>query len=196
MRYDQIAMQRVQRLALNKLKKGSDTFEAVPESNITIPSILRQEQLWNNAQQIFTFSFGSSQQTAAASPVLNNVLFADNDLAIVYGMRVMFGLGANAVNRQYFTDGIAGDDNSLYNGTLNMSLESTVPVENMQMRDFRDSELFTEYAGVQLITPTRILSGQLSRILVNIDLLNSPAGLAFTANTFLSVELHIALGQA
>jgi len=198
MRFDRLALQRAQRHAYKVLKAGSrGAFSPVPDSNITIPAILRQEQAWLvGTGQRYEFNFGSSQLAAAPTPLLNNVLFADNDVVSVYGIRIYFGLGANAINRQYFTTGIAGDDDSLYNGTIALSLESTQPVENMQTRDFRDEELFSEYAGMQLTNPQRTLSGQLSKIRVEIDLLNSPAGLAFTANTFLSVELHIALGQA
>lgn len=198
MRHDRLALQRAQRHAYKVLAAGDrEVFSPVPDSNITIPAILRQEQAWIvGTGRIFEFNFGSSQLAAAPSPVLNNVLFGDNDIVSVYGARVMFGQGANAINRNYFTTGIAGDDDSLYNGTLSLSLESTQPVESMQMRDFRDEEPFGEYAGMQLTNPQRTLSGQLAKIRVEIDLLNSPAGLAFTADTFLSVELHVALGQA
>lgn len=196
MRHDRIAMQRAERHAFGELLRGSEVFQPVPPANITSDAILRQELAWTVATQVYEFNFGSSQQTGAPTAVLNNVLFGDNDLVSAYGVRVYFGLGALAVNRQYFTTGVAGDDDALYNGTLSVSVESTQPIEKMPMRDFRDELPFTEYAGLQLWNPQRSWSGQLSKIRVVVDLLNSPAALAFTANMFVSVEIHCAIGQA
>ena len=207
MKYDQIALQRSQRHAYDTMARpvmtGPDgkTFKnpyKVSEVNITEPAILIQEQAFVNTLNNFTFDF--SQTAPVATAALNNVLLGTNNIFVIYGIQLLLGEGATGNNRVYRSFGVTPNDESIYNSVLSLTLEQSNVIANMdgqQFRDFDTSPLnFWNTAGMVLINPQRILTGRLGIFKINISLINSIAGLALTANTFLSVRLHGALGQA
>lgn len=168
----------------------------VPENQVTAPAVLTQEILFVNTTQQFNFQFNANGPAATA--VLNNFRFGDNDIVAVYGIGILLGYGANANNRVYRSFGLTPDDESIYNGQLTLNQESDQPVNLFPMHDFKDTNFgtnYNSYSGVQLIAPKRIMSGQLSRITASINLNNPIGALIITADT-IQMSLYCALGQA
>lgn len=207
MKNDQIALQRAQRnayefmarpvITLPNNQKVPNPFK-VSETNITEPAILIQEQAFVNTQNAFSFDF--SQTAPPKTTVLNNVLLGTNNIFVIYGIQLLLGEGANGNNRVYRPFGVTQNDESIYNSTMSLTVEQSnliASMDGLQFKDFDNSPLnMWNTAGMVLINPQRVLTGRLGVFLFNITLLNSIAGLALTANTFLSVRLHGALGQA
>lgn len=179
-------------------KEGVDTgkgqFKVNPTS-ITIPAALIQELPLTNATNQLVFVFGT--KAPVATPLLNNVILGDNDIAVVYGIQLLIGQGANVNTRIYRAYGPNVQDNVVYNSILGMQLESNLPVANIDTLQFRrdhgtDKDQFD---GAAVINPQRIISGRVSTFNL---ILNMPPvqALVFTPNLFVSMRLLIALGQA
>lgn len=168
----------------------------VNPASVTCPSILIQEKPLDGTTNILNFDF--SQTAPQPSPTLNNILLGINDVAVMYGIQVLFGVGANGVSRQYFTHGLVAGDDALYQGSnMSIQFEQAQAIKNIDMNDFRyvDGTDYKPEEVVKLMQPLRLLTGRLGTFLVQINL-QSLAGLAFSPNAFVSVRLHIALGQA
>jgi len=168
----------------------------VDPASVTCPSVLVQEQPLDGTKNTLQFDF--SQTAPQPSPVLGNVLLGINDVAVFYGVQVLLGVGALSVSRQYFTHGLLAADNALYQGAnMSMQFEQSQAIKNIDMNDFRYEE-GTDYKPeevVKLMQPLRLITGRLGTLLISINM-QSLTGLVFTPNLFVSVRIHIALGQA
>jgi hypothetical protein len=65
----------------------------------------------------------------------------------------------------------------------------------MQTLVFRDERTWQGNNGLVLINPQRIVTGEMSKFNVVIDL-DDISGLTITANSYILVKLHGALGRA
>lgn len=168
----------------------------VNPNNITCPSILVQELPLDGSTNVLTYNF--SQTAQQQTPELNNVLLGINDIFIIYGVQVLFGVGAQGVTRQYFTHGLLASDNAVYQGaTMAMQFEQSQNIKNIDMNDFLYTET-TDYKSeevVKLVNPLRMITGRLGTFNITINM-QALTGLTFTPNAFVSVRLHGALGQA
>lgn len=182
-------------LANPTLKDGSPNKNYVRPESITIPSILIQEQQLTNANNTYSFNFGT--KSIDGTDVLNNVILGDNDIAVVYGIQVLLGQGATKNIRQYRAYGPSVQDNVVYNGLMSIKLEQNTLVNKMDMISFRKEHgtFQDQWDGAIAINPLRIVTGRVSTFSVNVDL-PKVNGLTFTPNLFISVRLLIALGQA
>ncbi len=168
----------------------------VKPDNITCPSIIVQELPFDGSTNslVFDFSQTAPQPTAA----LNNVLLGINNIACIYGIQVLFGVGANGNTRKYYTHGLLGADNALYSGsTMSFQFEQSQLVKNIDMQDF-NYEQGTDYIPeetIKLVNPLRLITGRLGTNTVTINM-QSLTGLTFTPNAFVSVRLQTVLGQA
>jgi hypothetical protein len=177
-------------------KKYFENEWHVKPENITCPSIICQELPLNGSTNALTFNFSQTapQQTTA----LNNTLLGINDIFVIYGIQVLFGVGALGVTRQYFTHGLLAADNAIYQGaTMSMQFEQSQNIKNIDMNDFLYNET-TDYKPeevIKLVNPLRMITGRLGtfNIVINMQPLT---GLTFTPNAYVSVRLHGALGQA
>lgn len=181
-------------LNADNLRVGSRNFKVNPTS-ITIPAALIQEQPLTNVSNIYTFVFGT--KSPIATPQLNNIILGDNDIALVYGIQLLIGQGANVNTRVYRAYGPNVQDNVVYNGILSMQLESNLPVANIDALQFRrdhgtDKDQFD---GAAVINPQRIITGRISTFNVVLTMPNVQP-LVFTPDLFVSMRLLIALGQA
>lgn len=205
MKFDAIAIQRAQRnaydtLALPSAKNGRQNPYYTMPKNITIPARLIQEQAYINTQNIFLFDFSQNAPAGTAANQLNNVRLGINQTAVVYGIQLLQGQGAAANNRIYRSRGLTVNDNSIYNSTVSIKFEVGTLVDLIPGQGFLEvnntvTETFDEN-GLVLMNPQRVLTGRLGTFLVSITLNQPIAGLALTPNIFLSMRLHIALGQA
>lgn len=216
MKYDHVAMRQAERDAFALLtspfqvsKTWDETAGAWKESrkknayyarpeNVTMPVELVQEQAFVNTQNQFAFDF--SLNAPQPSPVLNNVPLGKNNIAAIYGLRILQGEGANANNRIYRSRGITTNDDSLYNSNISIKMEQSTLIEKVPGQKFRDvftSPLeFDGNAGLVLINPIRILTGELGFFSGFVTLINSISGLVLSANIFISFRLLICYGQA
>jgi hypothetical protein len=198
MKYDQLALQQAQRYAFETLAAGitnADNSVIKPAPvNITMGAMLIQELAYTNSGSPYLFQFGN--QAPVGTSTLNNVVLGNNNAMIVYGIQILIGIGANANNRIYQSTGVTQNDNSIYNGQLQLSLESNQPIQKMDMQQFYEEGPNNTFMGFQFINPMRNVTGKLSRFEVAIVLPNSISALTLTSNLFISVRLHGALGLA
>lgn len=185
--YDSIASQ--------KLSDGSENPFFVNPVNITMPSFLIQEQALTNASPTLTFSFGT--KSVDKSPVLNNIILGDNDVACIYGIQVLIGYGANRNRRQYYSYGANIDDDVVYKGRLSVMFETNKLISDIETNIFRSENGInqSQYDGLMLINPQRLLTGRISEfdVILNMGDVN---GFAFTANAFVSMRLLCGRGAA
>jgi len=189
-----------QRKAFDTLNAGNVKADAdkqfkVDPNSITIPAVLIQEQALTSVSNQMTFVFGT--KSPIATPVLNNVILGDNDIACIYGIQLLIGQGANVNTRIYRAYGPNVQDNVVYNGFISFKLESNVPVVNIDTLQFRKEQGTDkdQFDGAAVINPLRTVTGKISTFNV---ILNMPdvSTLSFTSNLFVSMRLLIALGQA
>lgn len=188
-----LALQRAQRLAWDLLLNGVGEIPKTPGDKIGMPSMMRQELPFENTVSRYEFTFDANAPKKTL--VLNNLKFGENDVFGIYGFRIAIGVGAAANNRVYRSVGTTANDDSVYNGALSLDLESTTPIFNMATEAFRDERDETGWSGLVLINPQRIVTGKMAKIQLNLDLGNI-SGLVLTADQFISVEMHGALGRA
>ncbi len=175
-------------------KTGDPRFK-VKDENITIPAALIQEQALTNAKSRYDFIFGA--KAPIGTQILNNIVLGDNDIACVYGIQLLIGQGPLINSRVYRAYGPAVQDNVVYNGTIQIQLESNQPVTNIDTLQFRKEDGTTkdQFDGAAPINPQRIITGRISTFNVSL-ILPDVAALVFTPNLFISMRLLIALGQA
>lgn len=203
MNHDQQALRQAQLSVFDNLGEeavdtdGNVIIPSVPLYNITSPAILRQELVYNNATSRYVFEFRSNGPAPTIGAAgLSNVRIGDNDVFGMYGIQVEIGVGNNLQGRVYSAFGTTANDNTLYSGLMTFRQASREPVENLTMTIFRDSTgNFGDYQGFQFIRPIRKWVGSLDKVEVGIDIPNL-TGLVMTANQFLRVTLHGALGVA
>lgn len=198
MSLQRIDIQENQRYAFEVLSgkiPGYESYEVNRYKKITGPAMVIQEQAFVNTTNNYLFQFGSTSTGATA--VLNNVTLGENNIFAAYGMQILIGQGATANNRVYRSRGLTQDDNSLYNAVASMSFESDTPVQKIDMQSFyQEGDRDTQYDGLVLIQPLRILTGRVANWSVNIVFNNAITGLTLTSNLFISVRLHGVLGLA
>lgn len=168
----------------------------VKPDNITCPSAIMQELPLDGSTNVLSFNF--NQNAPIQTPVLNNVVLGINDVFVMYGIQVLFGVGALGVNRQYFTHGLLAADNAIYQGsTMAIQFEQSQTVKNIDMTEFKYDEGtdFKPEEAIQLINPLRLLTGRLGTFTVSINM-QPLTGLAFTPNAYVRVALRGVLGQA
>jgi len=203
MRFDLQSIREAQRQAYRTLSDatmpdGSSNRFYVPAGQITMGAQLIQEQPFVNTAQSFTFDFSLNAPTKSVT--LNNVVLGKNNVFVCYAFQLLLGEGATGNNRIYRSRGITPNDDSIYNSNTTLKLESNVVVDKMNGLGYRDvgtnaNEFWAE-AGLQLINPQRILTGELGTFQTTIELYNSISALVLTPNVFLSFRLIGALGQA
>lgn len=176
---------------------GKTTVPSVPEYNITSPAILQQEQPFNNATSRYIFDYSQNAPIRVIGAAgLNNVVIGQNDIFGCYGIQVALGVGNVLQGRVYNSFGTLATDDTLYSGELLMKWASTEPVEQFPMQIFREIGAAPGgYAGFQFIRPIRKWVGSVSTVEVTIDIPNL-TGIVLTADQFLRVTLHGALGVA
>lgn len=216
MKYDRLAIREAERGAFSLLTaphqmvtkfdkekndyvttKEVNKFYVRPE-NVTMPVELVQEQAFVNTQNTFTFDF--SLNGPQPSPVLNNVPLGANNIAVIYGIRILQGEGANGNARNYRSTGITVADSSVYNSRVGMKYEQSTLIEKISGQMFNDvfptpTEKDSN-AGLVLINPMRIVTGKLGVFTGFIDLINPINALVLSANVFLSFRLLVCYGQA
>lgn len=168
----------------------------VKPDNITCPSVLIQELPLDGTTNALQFIF--NQNAPNPSPTLNNVVLGVNDVFVMYGIQVLFGVGALGVNRQYYTHGLLASDGAVYQGaTMSIQFEQSQTVKNIDMTEFNYTEGtdFKPEEAITLINPLRLLTGRLGTFTVTINM-QSLAGLVFTPNAYVRVALRGVLGQA
>lgn len=214
MRYDSQTISEAQRRAYNTLavpaefkmvlegqqatKKLFKNEFFVPKKQITSPAILIQEQQYVNSKQQFIFDF--SINGALNSSTLNNRKLPQNNIAAIYGIQFLIGEGDAANNRVYSSTGFAVNDNSIYNSTFKLSIETDTVIDALEGQLFQDVQatptMFDSTSGLQLINPIRILSGKMGVFQLSVNLNNSISALVLTPSLFLSARLHCVMGQA
>jgi hypothetical protein len=181
-------------------KKGRsyvpNKFYAQP-AYVTGPVTLVQEMAFAAAGP-YQFTF-TAVQAPAPTPLLNNRVLGVNDIVCIYGIQILQGLGALAVNRIYRSYGIAANDNAIYNSTVSMRLETNTLVDGIDGQEFRDvpnspTESW-DNMGMKLVQPLRIFTGSLGTLFLTITPNNSLAALLLTGNLFLSMRLKCVLGK-
>ena len=190
MKYDLAALQAAQRAAWNLMK--SEKGVASDRSNVTLPATLRQELVYVNTTSIYQFQFAANA-AAAATTALNNVNIGENDLFWIYGIQILYGSGATSNNRAYYSRGFTPSDDILYNGTLEVNIESRNPILNLPMQMFREEGDMNTLAGAVFINPLRRLTGKYSNFMVTINLGKTAVNIAaatLTANGYISCILH------
>jgi hypothetical protein len=177
----------------------------VNPKNVTSPAMLIQEQAWVNTTQNFTFDFSINGPGFVAG--LNNIAITKNSVFCAYGLQVLFGTQSGAFGTAgaaastiYRSHGVLPADDSVYNSVISMKIEQSTFIDKMEGQYFRDNpansnEYFAE-AGLQLLRPLRILTGELGVFEINIGIKNPIAALTLSANTYVSCRLHGVYGQA
>ena len=200
MRSDQQALTRAQRFAYDVLTTGIKDatgkyiIDPVPPVNQTIPAVIMQELPFTAAAATnLVFRFGSNAPQPTG--ILNNRVLGDNDIMAIYGVQVLYGVGANANNRVYNTLGVTPADDSIYNGFMQIQYENKQRTTLLDMNQFRDASPRDGLTGFAFINPIPVLTGRLGTFEVTIQFPNI-TGLVITANSFISVRLHGALGRA
>lgn len=181
-------------LSSANVTKGSAQFKVDPTS-ITIPAALIQEVPLTPVTNQLKFIFGT--KSPIGTPVLNNIILGDNDIAVVYGVQLLIGQGATVNTRIYRAYGPNVQDNVVYNGIIGFQLESNLPVANIDALQFRKEDGTTkdQFDGAAVINPQRIITGRISTFNVILDMPDVNT-LVFTPDLFVSMRLLIALGQA
>lgn len=172
-------------------------FQANPR-NVNIPATLQQELVWTNANQVYTFNFAANS-APQPSVQFNNINLSKNQVAAIYAIQILFGVGALANTRNYQSFNPTANDAALYNSIVQLQIEQRLEVDLMNGKDFKDemgAATDSAYFGMQMINPIRLVSGELGKFQVSVNLINSISGVALNANTFISCRLLIALGQA
>lgn len=203
MRFDLQSVREAQRqafhtLAAPKTKNGQRNPYYTNPANISMTAQLIQEQAFTNQSNQFTFDF--SINAPIATTTLGNVTLGKNNTFVYYAIQILIGEGANANTRIYRSRGLTSNDDSIYNSIVSMQFESSQLIDKINGHSFRDvgtnaNEFWTE-AGLSLINPQRVVSGELGKFNLQITLLNSISAVVLSPNLFLSVRLHGALGQA
>lgn len=162
-------------------------------------AMLVQELPFINTTQTFTFDF--SQNGPQQVPgINNNVVINKNDVFAVVAIQLLLATGTNSASFIYRSHGVLPADDSIYNSNISMKTESSTYIDKMQGQYFRDNPgNATEYwglTGAQIINPVRIISGELGRFQVILNLLNPIAGLIISDNTMISMRLIGVYGQA
>jgi hypothetical protein len=167
-------------------------------ASISMGAQLVQEQPFTNASSTFSFDF--SINAPIATSTLNNVVLGKNNVLAFYAIQILIGEGANGNNRIYRSRGLTPEDDSLYNSVVTMKFEQSTLIDKMNGLNFRDvgtnaNEFWAE-AGLHLINPQRVVSGELGVFNLTINLINSISALVISPNLFISARLHGAFGQA
>lgn len=181
------------------VKQVTQNKHYVPPKLTSSPGMIVQELPWVNTTQQFTFNF--AQNAPAQIPgTNNNVLLAKNDVLAIYAVQILFGTGTNSADFVYRSYGVLPSDDSLYNSVIQLKTESSTYVDKMNGQFFRDNPAnANEYwgeAGLQIVNPIRIVSGEIGTFQVSINLLNPISTLVISANTVISMRLHGVYGQA
>lgn len=214
MKYDQSAIQAAQRGAFELLtathtetitqsgEKGRipNDFSVKPE-NVTSPANLVQEQPWVNTTNQFEFDFSINGQPAGAqAPNTNNVVLGKTNIAVCYGLQILFGEGTDPATRIYRSFGITPNDNSIYNSVVSFKYEQSTLVDKMNGLMFRDvynSPLeFDALSGMILWQPLRVITGEIGTFKGVINILGNISAKILSANMFLSMRPLIVFGQA
>lgn len=206
MRFDLQSVREAQRQAYKTLANPTIITDHGPKPNpyrtnpasISMGAQLIQEQPYTN--QNTTFSFDFSINAPIATPTLGNVVLGKNNVFVFYAIQILIGEGTNANTRIYRSRGITSNDDAIYNSIITMKFEQSTLIDKMNGLNFRDvgtnaNEFWSE-AGLSLINPQRVVSGELGVFNLTINLINSIAGVVLSPNQFLSVRLHGAFGQA
>ncbi len=207
MRVDQQALMEAQRRAYNNLAQEKNTMPDgsvvrnpyfTPPNKITMGAQIIQEIpfLATTGQYVFNFS----ATAPPTSPTAGNVLLGKTQVFSIYAVQLLIGQGANANNRIYRSRGVTANDDSIYNSTFQMKVETNTYIDDLNCHEFRDvatnANEFWAMAGMTLINPIRIVNGELGTFNCSINPLNPLAALVLTADLWLSLRLHGALGQA
>lgn len=203
MRFDLQSVREAQRAAYHALTKptlenGAKNPYYTDPASVSIAGTLVQEQPFTNQTNTFVFDFSINAPVATAA--LGNVVLGKNNVMSIYAIQLLIGEGANANTRIYRSRGLTPNDDSIYNSFWQMKMEQSTLIDKMNGQNFRDvgtnaNEFWSE-AGLYLINPQRLISGELGTFQVSINLINSIAGVVLSPNLFLSVRLHGAFGQA
>lgn len=173
---------------------------------VTEPAMLCQELAWSNQNTIYTFDF-SSNAPAQTPGTNNNVVMPKNNIFVCYGIQLLQGQyiidntgNPNSAGMIYRAHGLTQNDDSMYNSTLSMKLETDSFVDFMPGQGFRDvttspNEYWTEI-GLQLINPMRMITGQMGTFKIILTLLNPLTNLTMSPNLVVSMRLWGAMGQA
>lgn len=177
------------------LSDGNKNNFYVNPAQITMPAFLIQEQPLSITTPIMTFSFG--QRTQGATPILNNIVIGENDVAIIWGLQILIGYGATRNQRQYQAYGASVDDDVIYKSKLNMMFETNNLISDLETNIFRTENGTdqAQYDGAILINPQRTFTGRVSKVDLILDL-GDISTLGFTTNTFVSVRLITGKGAA
>lgn len=177
------------------MKNGNPNPFYVNPAQITMPAFLIQELPLTNATPIMQFSFGT--KTPPATPILNNIIIGENDVAIIWGIQILLGYGATRNVRQYQSYGASVDDDVIYKSKLNMMFETNNLISDLETNIFRkeDGTKTEQYDGAITINPQRTYTGRVSKVDLILDL-GDISTLSFTPNTFVSVRLITGKGAA
>lgn len=198
MRFDLQAVREAQRQAYQTLTADASSPFYTPPAQTTMTAKLVQELPFSAANQEYIFDF--SINGPGPSNILNNVTLGKNNVFVCYAFQLLIGEGANGNNRIYRSRGLTPDDNSIYNSNTQLKLESNVVIDKMDGIGYMDvgtnaNEFWAE-AGLQLINPQRILTGELGTFEVKLRILSPINALTISPNLFLSMRLIGCLGQA
>jgi hypothetical protein len=187
-------------------KKHVDNAMYVPPKLTSSPAMLVQELQWINTTTQFVFDF--SIQGPGALPLSNNIAIGKNDVFAAYGFQFLFGTqsgaylssATNTAATVYRSHGVLPADDSFYNSVIQLKIESSTYIDKMEGQFYRDTPFNSnEYygeIGLQLINPIRLVSGELGKFQLIVNLKNPIAGLVISANTILSCRMHGVYGQA
>src|SRR3990167_6775720 len=134
MKADQIALQRAIRTCWDKMGAEPGVKN---KWNITGPAEIRQELAYATTTTNYQFQFAANAGPVP-STTLNNVQLGENDIFWMGAVQILYGSGANSNNRAYYSRGFTPSDDALYNGTLDVAIESTNPVISLPMQWFRE----------------------------------------------------------
>lgn len=215
MRYDPTTVAEAQRRALNTIttpfrkvikfdSSGNEDAQIVPNKfwvepyKVTSPVEIIQEQQVTATKQSYTFSFTWNAPPPTAQ--LNNVVLPKNNVAAIYGLRLLWGLGDTAVNRVYRSSGLTAADNSIYNSTISMKIETDDAINYLDGSSFLDiydsPNVIDATSGLCLLNPQRILTGEMGIFSVTVQLKNPNSALVYTPSSWLSMRLVTVMGQA
>lgn len=214
MRYDQSAVEAAKRDAFillttpfqeivkpdGKREQLRNKFAVKPEQ-VTAPATLIQEIDYTNQTNIYQFDFSINGQPAGSNaPGTNNVILGKNNVAVIWGLKILQGQGATNTNRIYRSRGITPNDDSLYNSVVSVKFENSTLVDKIEGQSFRDRftnpNEFDGNMGMVLWRPLRVVTGEVGTFQVNIQVLGSMAGLVLTDDVKISVRPMIVFGQA
>lgn len=214
MKYDQAIIQNAQRMAFDRMaqkaivindwngtsivQKAVKNPDYVPAKQITAPVILIQEQAYANTNQVYNFDFSINAPVASSS--LNNRKLPQNNTAAVYAIQFLIGQGDSANNRVYYSTGLTVNDNSIYNSTMSLLIETDTVINGLDGQLFNDIPatpgVMDQTAGMVLNTPILFLSGRQGVFSFQVRMNNPITTLTLTGSLFLSMRLHTVMGQA